>query len=76
MALINQEEAKIEREKREQRLKRRSRNMDFVQYPLRIPSHMHQKLKAILALKKRSLRYILLSAIESFLDKNKDVHID
>lgn len=53
----------------QKKMKNRMENMDSVQYPLRIPSHIYKKLKIKAAQESVTLRSILLDMLIKYLDK-------
>jgi predicted HicB family RNase H-like nuclease len=57
-----------------EKMKTRMGNMDYKQYPLRIPVNLHKKLKVKLAKEGKSLKSILLEMLEEYLNTgNKEI---
>lgn len=52
-----------------EKMKARIDNMDCKQYPLRIPSNLHKKLKVKLAKEGRTLRAVLTEMLEEYIKK-------
>ena len=51
------------------KMKKKLENMDYVQYPLRIPAHIYKKVKVKAAQESITVRSILMNMIEDFLRK-------
>jgi predicted HicB family RNase H-like nuclease len=49
------------------KMKKRLENMDYKQYPVRIPTGLHKKLKVKLAKEGKSLSSLLLEAIDEYM---------
>jgi hypothetical protein len=51
------------------KMKKLMENMDIVQYPLRIPTPLHQEVKIKLAQEKKSMRELLLGMLLNYIEK-------
>lgn len=51
------------------KMKKRMENMDTIQYPLRIPTAMHKKIKMKAVQNGVAIRWILIEALEKYLEK-------
>lgn len=69
MALIatTSSQIKAEKESRYQKMKKLAQNKDVVQYPLRIPAHIHTKLKTKLSSQRKNLRQFMMEKINEYL---------
>ncbi len=52
-----------------EKMKKKMDNMDYKQYPLRIPSALHKKLKVKLAKEGLSFKSVLLAMVEEYINK-------
>ncbi len=68
MAIIDSGKS-FDKDQNHEKMKTRMQNMDFKQYPLRIPANMHKKLKVKLAKEGKTLKSILLEMLEEYLNK-------
>lgn len=71
MVLVNGEEAKIEKEKRYEKLKQQMRNSDCVKFSVNIPRQIHKKLKSAAAAEGKDMKEVLLELTEIYLQKFK-----
>jgi len=53
------------------KMKKLMDNKNVVQYPLRIPLHMHIKLKTKLTTQRKNIRGFLMEKIQEFLEEGK-----
>jgi|GEM_PF-5685862 hypothetical protein len=68
MALINAEEAKAEKERKYQKLKKMSENMDRTKFTIRIPTHILKKFKKKLLEENTNANEFLNAMILKFID--------
>ncbi len=59
----------FDKEKHHEKMKERMDNMDFSQYPLRIPSPLYKKVKLKLVHEGKSLKSVLLGMLEEYIKK-------
>lgn len=59
----------FDKDKNYEEMKKRMDNMDYKQYPLRIPTNLHKKLKVKLAKEGKSLKSLLLDMLEEYIKK-------
>lgn len=59
----------FDKEENYEQMKKRMDNMDYKQYPLRIPANLHKKLKVKLAKEGLSLKALLLGMLEEYIKK-------
>ncbi len=59
----------FDKEEHHDKMKKRMDNIDCKQYPLRIPSNLHKKLKIKLARDGVTLRSILIPVLEEYIKK-------
>jgi hypothetical protein len=52
-----------------EKMKTRLDNMDYKQYPIRIPTAIHKKLKAKLAKDGKTIKSLFIDAIDEYLKK-------
>lgn len=57
-----------DKEKEYQKLKKRAENQDIVQYPLRIPTHIHTKFKTKLTKERKNIREVVLKMIMEYIE--------
>lgn len=68
MALIDSGKT-FDKEKHQEKMKTRMRNMTNVQYPLRVPQDLYRKVRIKLAEDERNLRSLLIEALENYVNK-------
>lgn len=60
----------FDKEENYTKMTKRMSNMDYKQYPLRIPANLHKKLKVKLAKEGKSLKSILIEMLEEYLNND------
>lgn len=60
----------LDKEKHRKKMKKLMENMDIVQYPLRIPTHIHKKVRIKLATEGKNLRELLLDMLLKYIEKD------
>lgn len=69
MVLFNAEEAKIEKEKRYEKLKKQMLNSDCVKFSVNIPRQIHKKLKSAAAGEGKDMKTVIMDNILKYLEK-------
>lgn len=69
MTLLNAEQAKIEKEKRYERLKKQMQNSDCLKFSMNIPRQIHKKFKAAACSEGKDMKEILMDNIMKYLEK-------
>jgi len=69
MTLLNAEQARIEKEKRYEKLKKQMLNSDVVKFSINIPRPIHKKLKAASASEGKDMKTVLMDNILKYLEK-------
>jgi|GEM_PF-2733920 hypothetical protein len=61
----------FDKEKHYKKMKKLMENMDVVQYPLRIPTFLHNEVKIKLAKKRRTMRELLLTMLLNYIENEE-----
>jgi len=69
MTLLNAEEARIEKEKRYERLKKQMLNSDCVKFSINIPRQIHKKLKSHSAAEGKEMKQVIMDNVLKYLEK-------
>jgi hypothetical protein len=69
MALLNNEEARLEREKRMQRLRKQVTSSVCIKFSVNIPKLIHKQFKSAAASEGKDMKDILLANILKYLEK-------
>lgn len=69
MAIINAEQAKIEKEKRHEKLRKQMINADCVKFSINIPRVLHKKLKSASASEGKDMKDVIMESVVTYLEK-------
>lgn len=69
VTFLNAEEARIEKEKRMERLRKQMLNSDCVKFSINIPRQIHKKLKTASASEGKDMKTVIMDNILKYLEK-------
>lgn len=69
MTFLNAEEARIEKEKRMEKLRKQMLNSDCIKFSINIPRQIHKKLKACSASEGKDMKTVIMDNILKYLEK-------
>jgi hypothetical protein len=69
VTFLNAEDARIEKEKRMDRLRKQMQNSDCIKYSINIPRQIHKKLKTAAASEGKDMKEVIMDNILKYLEK-------
>lgn len=69
MTFLNADEARIEKEKRMERLRKQMQNSDCVKFSVNIPRQIHKKLKTAASSEGKDMKDVIMDNILKYLEK-------
>jgi hypothetical protein len=69
MTMLNAEEARIEKEKRMERLRKQMLNSDCVKFTMNVPRQIHKKFKTAAASEGKDMKTVIMDNILKYLEK-------
>jgi hypothetical protein len=69
VTFLNAEQAKLDKDKRMERLRKQMQNTDCVKFSINIPRQIHKKLKAASASEGKDMKSVIMDNILKYLEK-------
>ncbi len=70
VTFLNSEEARIDKEKRMDRLRRQMQNSDCIKFSINIPRQIHKKLKTAVSSEGKDMKTVIMDNILKYLEKH------